>query len=101
MSLAVLAAGFCAAATGLHLATLMIAAKRIRRPGACVEPGIGEPPVSLLRPLCGIDNFAVETLTSSFRIDYPDHELIFCVARADDPVLPLVRRLIAAHPGWP
>jgi ceramide glucosyltransferase len=28
-------------------------------------------------------------------------EIIFCVARASDPVLPLVERLIARHPGRP
>ncbi|MCI0600201.1 MAG: glycosyltransferase, partial [Beijerinckiaceae bacterium] len=34
-----------------------------------------------------------------FRLDYPAYELIFCVARANDPVLPLIRRLIARHPA--
>ena len=49
------------------------------------------PPISLVRPVCGIDNFAELTLGSSFRLDYPDYEIIFCVAQARDPVVPLIR----------
>jgi ceramide glucosyltransferase len=55
----------------------------------------------VLRPVCGIEPFAEETLASSFRLAYPEYELIFCVARADDPVVPLVRQLIDAHPQVP
>ncbi|HEY5337111.1 MAG TPA: ceramide glucosyltransferase, partial [Rhizomicrobium sp.] len=38
---------------------------------------------------------------SSFRLDYPDYEVIFCCARAADPVVAVVQRLIAAHPQVP
>jgi ceramide glucosyltransferase len=37
-------------------------------------------------------------LESSFKLDYPSYEIIFCVARANDPVVPLVQHLIANHP---
>ena len=56
------------------------------------------PPVSLVRPLCGIDNYAVETLRSTFDLDYPHCEILFCVANTADPVVPLVEGLIAAYP---
>src|SRR5665213_2253212 len=59
------------------------------------------PGVSLVRPVCGIDNFCEETLASSFRLDYPDYEVIFCCARAADPVVAVVQRLIAANPHVP
>ncbi len=52
-----------------------------------------------MRPLCGIDNYAADTLRSTFELDYPHCEILFCVASAKDPVLPLVRGLIAEHPG--
>ncbi len=55
--------------------------------------------MSLIRPLCGIDNYAEETLRSTFDLDYPQYEILFCVASANDPVLPLVRNLIAANAG--
>ena len=100
MSIASWAAGFCAALLGCHLFTLSAAAFRLRRytPAAGSDP---EPPVTLLRPVCGIDNFAAETLGSSFRLDYPLYEIIFCVASEDDPVLPLLHDLIDDYPEIP
>jgi ceramide glucosyltransferase len=49
--------------------------------------------------VCGLDPFDAETLGTSFGLDYPDYEVIFCCADPADPVIPLVRDLIAAHPG--
>ena len=68
---------------------------------APLPPPGAAPAVSMVRPVCGLDNFCEETLESSFRLDYPGYEIIFCVARANDPVLPLVQCLIARHPGRP
>lgn len=56
------------------------------------------PPASIVVPVCGLDNHIEDTLRSAFRLDYPRYELIFCVARPDDPVVPLLRRLMADHP---
>lgn len=56
------------------------------------------PPVTLVRPVCGIDNLGEITLRSTFHLDYPDYEIIFCVAQARDPAIPLIERLIAAYP---
>ncbi|MFC6050154.1 glycosyltransferase, partial [Methylobacterium hispanicum] len=58
-------------------------------------------PVSLVRPVCGVETFSEETLTRGLRLDYPAYEVVFCVADAGDPVLPLVHRLIDAHPAVP
>jgi len=96
MLLATLAAAFCAVATLFHLASVALAAVRLRRCQA--PPGSGGlPPLSLLRPVCGLDAFARETLESSFRLDYPEYEVLFCAARRDDPAVPLVAALIAAN----
>ena len=59
------------------------------------------PPVSIIQPLCGVEAFSRETLRSIFTLDYPDYEIVFCLARGDDPIAPLVRGAIAAHPGRP
>jgi len=56
------------------------------------------PPISLIRPLCGMENFSGDTLISSFHLDYPTYELIFCVANEADPIIPWVRSAIEAHP---
>jgi ceramide glucosyltransferase len=54
-----------------------------------------------VRPVCGLEAFSEEMLARGFRLDYPGYELIFCAADAADPILPLLRRLIAAHPDVP
>lgn len=59
------------------------------------------PPVTILRPACGIENHIEETLASAFAIDYPAFEIIFCVADAGDPIISVIRRLMAAHPDVP
>jgi ceramide glucosyltransferase len=95
-----LAVAACAVMTAVNLTSLGLAARRLRRPmpGGTLPAG---QPVSLIRPVCGLERYSEETLASGFRLAYPAYELIFCVADAADPVLPLVRRLIAQHPAVP
>jgi ceramide glucosyltransferase len=57
------------------------------------------PPVSIVRPLCGLDNFLEETLRTSFLLAYPEFELIFCVASRRDPAIKVAKKLIAEFPG--
>lgn len=90
---------FTALATGVHLASVLIAVRRCGRHRSGPAAAHGQrtpawPPVTLLRPVCGIEPFSTETLASSFALDYSNYEIIFCAAQADDPVLLLVRRLI-------
>jgi ceramide glucosyltransferase len=92
-------ATFGIAATAIHIASLTIAIRRFRRSAHETSPSAQCPPVSLLRPLCGMDNYAVDTLRSTFELDYPCYEILFCVASADDPVISLARRLIAENPA--
>lgn len=85
----------------LNFISIALTIKRGGRRHALLPPPEEAPGVSLVRPVCGIDNFCEETLGSSFRLDYPSYEVIFCCARANDPVVPVVERLIAAHPDVP
>jgi len=55
--------------------------------------------VTLLRPVSGLENNLERTLATSFTLDYDKLEIIFCVAREDDPVIPLVKKLIATYPA--
>lgn len=61
-------------------------------------PGAAPPAVTILRPVCGLENHLEETLRTSFRLSASWHETIFCAPREDDPAVPVVRRLIARHP---
>ena len=53
----------------------------------------GTPAVSIIRPVCGLENFIDETLASSFRLDYARYEVIFCVAQARDAAAPPIEPL--------
>jgi ceramide glucosyltransferase len=101
MILIALATGFVAVMLLLHLASIGLATRRCRHDPVHLAPRPGLPPVTVVRPVCGLDNFVAETLGSSFALDYPDYEIIFCIAREDDLAVPLVHRLIAAHPEVP
>ncbi len=101
MAIVVFAAGaFCFAALILHFLTIAIAIARCR-PRARVAVPASSPTVSLIRPVCGLDNYVEETLRSGFHLDYPRYELIFCVASGNDAVIPLVETLMATHPQVP
>lgn len=98
MTITILAASFLALATTIHLGGIAVAAWRCRPREPMPAPNRHAPAVTIVRPVCGMENFIEETLRSSFLLDYPRLELLFCAARADDPVVPLVRRLIADYP---
>jgi ceramide glucosyltransferase len=94
------AAFFLVATTSVHVASIAIAALRLRRSAAGDSQPLQKlPPVSLVRPLCGIDNYATDTLRSTFALDYPRYEILFCVASAKDPVIPLIETLLTSEPG--
>ncbi len=93
------AAFFLFATTSVHVASIAIAALRLRRSAAGdPQPFQKLPPVSLVRPLCGIDNYATDTLRSTFALDYPRYEILFCVASVKDPVIPLIETLLTSEP---
>jgi ceramide glucosyltransferase len=99
------AAIFCISVTIVQLTSVAIAIGRFcARRGPPSEPPFpfGQYPfVSLVRPLCGIDNYAADTLSSTFNLDYPHYEILFCVASAKDPVAAFVKTLMAANPSRP
>ncbi|HZW33304.1 MAG TPA: glycosyltransferase [Isosphaeraceae bacterium] len=56
------------------------------------------PPVTIFKPLKGLDEELEENLRSFFRLDYPVYQLIFGVAEADDPAIEVVRTLQREFP---
>lgn len=89
---------FAALATLLHLVSTLLAAHRARPKSAAAVFSTATA-VSVLRPVRGLDPYDELTLRSGFQLDYPSYELILCCADADDPVVPVIRRLMAEHPN--
>ena len=59
------------------------------------------PPVSVLKPLKGLEAHAYENFAAFCRQDYPCYELLFGVAEADDPVVRVVKRIQQDFPQLP
>jgi ceramide glucosyltransferase len=55
-------------------------------------------PVSILKPLCGVEPLTELALESFFLIDYPVFQLVFGVQSATDPVLGILAKLRARYP---
>ena len=57
------------------------------------------PPVSILKPLCGMDPHAYTSLRSHCIQDYPVFEIIFGVADPADAIIPVVKQVMAEFPA--
>jgi ceramide glucosyltransferase len=56
------------------------------------------PPVSVLKPVHGLEARLKENIESFFRQDYPDYEILFAADEADDAALEVVREVCGRYP---
>lgn len=57
-----------------------------------------QPPVSILKPLHGVDFASYENYASFCTQEYPDYEILFAVNELNDPATAVVQRVIADFP---
>jgi ceramide glucosyltransferase len=60
--------------------------------------GAFQPPVTVLKPVCGLDPGLYGNLRSFCEQDYPEFQVIFGVRDADDPAIPVIERVIRDFP---
>jgi ceramide glucosyltransferase len=56
------------------------------------------PPVTILKPVKGMDADSFENFASFCRQDYPRYQIVFAVADSDDPVIRVIGKLMAEFP---
>jgi ceramide glucosyltransferase len=56
------------------------------------------PPVSVLKPVHGLEARLKENIESFFRQDYPDYEILFAADEANDAALDVVREVCGRYP---
>lgn len=79
---------------------LLVAGARRYRSVRPPVPGQLEP-ISVLKPLHGLDEGLEQNLRTFFEQDYPAFELLFAARDEDDPGLALARRLAIEYPHIP
>jgi len=73
-----------------------------RSPGTSLQAPAGNvftAPVSMLKPVRGLDPDFYGAIHSHAAQDYPEFEILFAVSDAADPAVPEIRRLAAAFPA--
>jgi ceramide glucosyltransferase len=73
-------------------------AVRLAQRRRAMLPGTFAPPVSLLKPLHGLEPDLESHLQSFFEQDYPEFEIIFCARTDQDAGLEIARRVAARYP---
>lgn len=89
-------AGLAAASIYSVLAAMSVVAWRLQRKPP--QP-LWQPPVTILKPLCGAESGLSAHLRTFCRQAYPEFEIVFGVRDPADPACSVVRRLAAEFPS--
>ena len=90
-------AGYGVVAGSLVYAALALL--RVARLNRFAGAGAGAcPPITVLKPVCGLEPRLYENLRSFCEQDYPHFQILFGVRDADDPAVPVIERLVREFP---
>jgi ceramide glucosyltransferase len=97
MSGAQLLLGIAAIPFVYYVLVLVSAWRYFRRPLVPPAPDFC-PPVSILKPIRGLDPDARKNLVSFCQLDYPDFEIVFCIDGEDEAVVSAIEELRRDYP---
>jgi ceramide glucosyltransferase len=83
---------------GLGLLGMLRFRGDVRKQFSSIPDDAHLPPVSVLKPVHGLEAQLKENLESFFRQDYPDYEILFAADEANDAALDVVREVCARYP---
>lgn len=86
---------------GTLLLTIQVILTRRFRRRALPLSGAPRPRVSILKPVCGLDDELEENLVSFTRLAGLDYEVIVSAEEWADPAIAVVRRVMERHPDAP
>jgi len=89
---------FGAAAIGIVALSLQLAVLWLHLRGPRATPRT-TPAISILKPLCGVDDHLEENLASFAAIDWPHFEVVLGVRSPSDSAYPLARAAVRRWPG--
>jgi ceramide glucosyltransferase len=86
--------------------TLVATARHLRRAksaqaAATATPSASLPPVTIFKPVHGMEEQLAANLESFFQQDYPDYEVIFGARDADNPAVKIAEEVRARYPHVP
>ena len=80
-----------------YFVAILAAFRFFRRERAKTLPDF-HPPVSILKPVRGLDFATYENFASFCHQDYPEYEILFCVNDLNDPAVPVIQKVISDFP---
>src|SRR6202167_2675056 len=83
---------------GLALVGVIRFRADVRKQLSSISDDARLPPVSVLKPVDGLEARLKENIESFFRQDYPDYEILFAADEANDAALDVVREVCGRYP---
>jgi ceramide glucosyltransferase len=88
--------------SGVFLALALLGAAKFHRDARLQKQAADHvatlPPVSLLKPVHGLEARLKENIESFFQLDYPEYEILFAADTEDNAALGVVREVCARYP---
>jgi ceramide glucosyltransferase len=95
------AVGFVSLTLSASYAVITVVAVLVWRMRRGAKSSRSQPPVTVLKPLCGAEPGLHEHLRSFCRQNYPEFQIVFGVRDVGDPACAVVKRLAAEFPSVP